>query len=260
MPLLGFPISRLVDPVLVLLVVVFAGLWLSRRSAVGALFTRRARIGRGAAWAGTAALWVLATPVVASSLSRAVSERPREIGPELAGTTPEQRALVVLGATIYPDEHGTPAMERLSDAAMERCIGAARIYEEHGFRWVIVSGRHPDLGREELASGMADLLVALGVPRERILLESEALDTKQNAIFSAKMAREVGAALVVVVTGALHMRRAERHFARTGARVVTAPVRLDPPPPWEVEGFLPSAHSLRRSQRAVHELLGLLEP
>lgn len=258
---LAVPISRLVDPVLVLLAAVLAGLWLSRRRAGGGPLGRGARLGRGAAWAGAGALWLLATPVVALSLARGVADRPRDIGPALAGTTPEQRALVVLGATIYPDEHGTPAMERLSDAATERCISAARLYQTYGFRRVIVSGRHPDLAPDELARGMAELLEALGVPRERILLEAEALDTKQNAIYSARMAREEGAEVLVVVTSALHMPRAAGHFARTGARVVTAPVRLDPPPPWrELGGYLPSAHALRRSQRAVHEVLGRLEP
>lgn len=258
---LAVPISRLVDPVLVLLAAVLVGLWLSRRRAGSMPLGRWARIGRGAAWAGAGALWLLATPVLALSLSRAAADRPRDIGPELEGTAPERRALVVLGATIYPDEHGTPAMERLSDAATERCISAARIYRTHGFGRVIVSGRHPDLAPDELARGMAELLEALGVPRERIVLETEALDTKQNAIYSARLAREQGAELLVVVTSALHMPRAARHFARAGARVVTAPVRLDPPPPWgDLAGYLPSAQALRRSQRTVHEVLGRLEP
>src|SRR5689334_6369551 len=128
---LAFPISRLVDPVVVLLAIAFAGLWLSRRRlaelpaappasggrlrrAFAEIAARRVRIGRTAAWAACAALWLLATPVLASAFARAVSLRPRDIGPDLAGTTPDQRALVVLGATISPDELGVPAMERLS--------------------------------------------------------------------------------------------------------------------------------------------------
>jgi len=296
MAFFALPTSRLVDPVFVLLVVTFVGLWLSRRRpaharalgqdeprsalegpedppptargrmgrallfAFRALRARRAGLGRAAAWAACAALWLLSTPVVASSFARAVSLRPRDIGPDLAGTTPEQRAMVVLGATISPDETGVPAMERLSDAATERCIGAARLYHTHGFRWIIVSGRHPDLARDELTRGMADLIAALGVPRERILLESEALDTRENALFSTRMTRDLGMQKVVVVTSALHMPRSLMHFRDAGLEAVPAPVKLNAPPPWKLEGLIPTAESLRRSQRAVHEVVGRLEP
>ncbi|EYF03049.1 YdcF family protein [Chondromyces apiculatus] len=256
---LAFPISRLVDPVLLLLLAIFVGLWRAR-SRRGAVLNRRARVGLTVAWAGAIGLWVLATPVISSLFTRAVAAVPSDIGPELAGNDPDRRALVVLGAAIYPEEHGAPAMERLSDAAMERCIGAARIYQTYGFRWVIVSGRNVDAPAEALSSGMADLMVALGVPRDRILLESMSRDTKQNALFSVRMAREVGAERLVVVTSALHTPRAAQHFAAAGFPAVMAPVRRDPPPPWRVDGFIPSANALRRSQRAVHELLGRLEP
>jgi uncharacterized SAM-binding protein YcdF (DUF218 family) len=287
MPSVTLPLSRLVDPTVVLLLTIAAGLWLSRGRAAGArldddpgaqadpgahlpqariarlfrqLAARRARLGRTLAWAACGALWLLATPAVASLIARAVSERPRDLGPDLAGSAPERRALVVLGASIDPDEGGVPAMERLSDAAMERCIGAARVYHAHGFRWVIVTGTHADRSPEEMGRGMVELLAALGVPRERILVESEALDTKQNALFSARIIRDLGAERAVLVTSALHMRRAVSHFERAGLQVIPAPVKLDPRPVWTLEGLVPSARSLRRSQRAVHEILGRLEP
>ncbi|AKT37763.1 YdcF family protein [Chondromyces crocatus] len=255
---LGFPISRLVDPVFLLLLLVFAGLW-HARAHHGPSATRRVQLGHLAAFAGTVALWLLATPVIASLFTRAVSEHPRDIGPDLASTLPDQRALVVLSASIHADEHGVPPMERLSDAAIERCMGAARIYRTHSFRWVILTGRNADRPREALTHAMADLLETLGVPRNRILFESDALDTKQNARFSARMAQDLGVKLLVVVTSALHAPRSAQHFAATGVPFVMAPVRLDPPPPWRVDGFIPSANALRRSQRAVHELLGRLE-
>lgn len=290
----AFPISRLVDPVLVALVVVAAGLWLSRRRRVAGAprgpgagigerleqgdraaggehkvflpappppwVPLRVRIGRAAAWGGWIMLWLLATPAVASGLARCVGERPRDLTADLAGSAPESRAMVVLSAGMTPAEHGAPAMERLSDAALHRCIGAARIYQTYGFGRVILSGRDPELDPAELVGGMADLMAALGVPREKILLETEAIDTRENAIFSARMARDLAATRVVVVTSALHMPRAVRWFERAGLQVIPAPVRFDPPPPTGLQALLPSATALARSQRVMHEVIGRLEP
>ena len=289
---LAFPISRLVDPVLVALVLIAVGLWSSRRRErahpprdpdgsaprdpdgsaprdpdgsaprpAGWLRSLdRARIGRAAAWVGWLALWLLATPAVASALTRWVGERPRDLSADLEGSTPERRAMIVLSAGIDPDELGTPAMERLSDAALDRCIGAARIYRTYGFGHVILSGRDPALAPAELVGGMADLMEALGVPREKILLETEALDTRENALFSARVVRDLQATRVVVVTSALHMPRAVRWFERAGLRVIPAPVRFDPPAPASLETLIPSATALARSRRVVHEVIGRLEP
>jgi uncharacterized SAM-binding protein YcdF (DUF218 family) len=255
---LPFPISRLVDPTLVILAALGLGLWLHGER--WAALTRRKKIGRALAWSGWLALWLLTMPWVASALVRGVSLRPRDLHEDLASTPPERRAMVVLSAGIDADEFGEPAMERLSAPALERCIGAARVYREYGFGYVIVSGRDPDLAPTELASGMADLIAALGVPREKLLLEAESLDTKENALFSTRLLRTLPVDKVVVVTSALHMPRALKLFERAGLSVLPAPVKFQPEAPKTLERFIPSALALRRSQRAVHELVGLLEP
>lgn len=254
------PISQLVDPVPIVLAAIGVGLWLSRRRGGAGAATRAARIGRGAAWGGWLALWLLATPVVSSALARSIATRPRDISADLEGSAPERRALVVLSAGAAPPELGVPRMERLSGAAMDRCIGAARIYQTYGFEWVIVTGRHAQLAPAELAGGMGDLMVALGVPRERILLETEATDTKENALFTARMVRELGAEQVVLVTSALHMPRALRWFERAGIRAIPAPVKLDPIAAVRPGGLLPTSTALSRSDRVLHEIVGWLEP
>jgi uncharacterized SAM-binding protein YcdF (DUF218 family) len=168
---LSIPISRLVDPIFLLLVAIGMGLWLS--GGVRANRTRWMKIGRTLAWAGWIALWLISTPWIANSLVRWASMQPRDLHPELDMTPPEQRALIVIATGMDPDEHGVPAMERLSTAALERSIAAARIYKEYGFGRVVVSGGDPNVAAMEMTGGMADLLVALGVPREKILLECE---------------------------------------------------------------------------------------
>ncbi|WP_437877208.1 YdcF family protein [Sorangium sp. So ce513] len=252
------PISRLVDPLFLLLVA--AGLGLALSGGDWSYRTRRAKVGRTLAWGAWLALWLLSMPWVSSSLVRRVSTPPQDLRADLAGTPPERRVLIVLTAAIDADEFGVPPMERQSAAGLERSLAAVRVYREHGFGHVIVSGRDVRRAPSELAGSMADLLVELGVPRKKLILETESRDTRENAIHSARIARGLSAERAVVVTSALHMPRALRMFDRAGLDVLPAPVRFQPLPPDGVERLIPSSLALYRSHRVVHELVGLLEP
>ncbi|AUX20401.1 hypothetical protein SOCEGT47_008700 [Sorangium cellulosum] len=255
---LALPIARLVDPIFLLLVAVAVGLALSGGD--WAYRSRRGKVGRVLVWGAWLALWLLSMPWVSSSLVRWYSTRPSDLRADLAGTAPERRALILLSAGIDVDEFNVPAMERLSEPGLERCLGAARVYREHGFGHVIISGRDAVQGPTALAGAMADLLVELGVPRKKILLETESRDTRENALYSARMVRDLPVDTVVVVTSALHMPRSIRLFERAGLPVLPAPVRFQSPPPEGLERLIPSSFALRRSQRLVHEIVGLLEP
>ncbi|WP_437945210.1 YdcF family protein [Sorangium sp. So ce296] len=251
-------ISRLVDPLLVLLVVAGIGLALS-----GGGFPYRARwskVGRALAWSAWLALWLLSLPAVSSAISRRMSTAPRDLRPELAQSSPERRVLIVLTAGIDADEFGTPALERQTADGIERGLGAARVYRTYGFGHVIVSGRDLRRAPTELAGAMADLLVELGVPRKKIILETESRDTRENALHSARIARSLSPDAVVLVTSALHMPRSLRMFERAGLDVLPAPVRFQAPPHEGLGRLLPSSLALLRSHRAAHELVGLLEP
>lgn len=252
------PIARLVDPLFVLLVA--AGLGLALSGGGWTYRARRAKVGRALAWSAWLALWLLSMPWVSSALVRRISTKPRDLRAELAKSSPERRVLIVLTAGIDADEFGTPAMERQSAAGIERGLGAARAYRTYGFGHVIVSGQDVRRARTELAGAMADLLVALGVPREKIILETESRDTRENALHSARIARSLSADAVVIVTSALHMPRSIRMFERAGLDVLPAPVRFQALPPDGPGQLIPSSLTLQRSQRAVHELVGMLEP
>ncbi|WP_437735149.1 YdcF family protein [Sorangium sp. So ce1335] len=251
------PIARLVDPLFLLLVATGLGLALS--GVDWSYRARRAKVGRALAWSAWLALWLLSMPWVSSSLVRRVSTPPRDLRADLAGTPLERRVLILLTAGIDADEFGVPPMERQSAAGLERCLAAVRVYREYGFGHVIISGQDVRRAPTELAGSMADLLVELGVPRKKIILETEARDTRENAIHSARIARSLSAERAVVVTSALHMPRSLRMFERVGLDVLPAPVRFQSLPPDGVERLIPSSLALYRSQRVVHEIVGLLD-
>jgi uncharacterized SAM-binding protein YcdF (DUF218 family) len=247
------------DPLFGLLVLLGVALFtMSRRPLPG---PRRARWGLGLAWLVWATTWLFATPRFSFGLLALMETPPADVRTAL-GDTPEERcAMVVLTGGNMAPRAGTWPSERLAGSSLPRAIGAARVYHERPVGHVIITGRGEPFGfPDETARAMADVMAAYGVPRERILLEERALNTRQNAQFSTRMVRELGAERTLVVTSALHMRRAVLEFERAGLGVIAAPVDHRYEPPEGVAPFIPSVASLVRVHQVVHEMLGRYRP
>jgi uncharacterized SAM-binding protein YcdF (DUF218 family) len=82
---------------------------------------------------------------------------------------------------------------------------------------------------------MADALAALGVPRDRILLEDRALTTQQQAVFVTSLLRSHGISRFVVVTSPAHMSRTVAVFRAQRAEVVPS-----------ISAFVSDYRSMRR--------------
>ncbi len=98
----------------------------------------------------------------------------------------------------------------------------------------------------------------MGVPAELILVLDGPLDTAQEA----RAVRETlgGGSPLILVTSAAHMPRAMRHFQAVGLDPIPAPTQYltGRGRPTSLLGWLPSSQSLRKSETAWHEYLGLL--
>ena len=120
--------------------------------------------------------------------------------------TPE--FVVVLGAQVQGDEPSLTLKKRL-DKTLE-------FMQEHPDRTVIVSGgQGPDEAHTE-ASVMARYLIEHGADASRIIEEDKASNTRENLLFSAKLAEAAGldTSRVLIVTSDFHMCRA-KYIART---------------------------------------------
>ncbi|MEJ7734729.1 MAG: YdcF family protein [Polyangiaceae bacterium] len=253
--------ARLVDPLFLVLVVAAVGGALALRPLRSA--GARARRGGWAMAFAWALLWLGGTPAVAAALTRALEAPPADeaIAAALRDVDPERVAMVVLGGGMREGPPGVPPLERLHGGSAPRAIGAARIWQAHRCGTVVVSGASGEAPRDEMAAGMRDLMVALGVPREIILLEPEAINTRQNATLSMELLRARGAFdRVVVVTTARHMSRSLADFRRAGVEAIGAPVDHQGFAPPGLFGWLPSTSGLWLTGKAVHEMLGRLKP
>ncbi|WP_083889458.1 YdcF family protein [Nocardia pneumoniae] len=164
------------------------------------------------------------TDNVLGAIRAAVATLPNPL-PALAGP---ETGIVVLGYGLLPDGSPRPELVNRLTAAWLQSIAAP-------FSPIVVTGGNPQNGITE-AGAMRDWLIAHGVPAARIHVESGAGSTVQNALFSTRMLRDVGATSAIVVTSPNHIRRAVADFIVAGTRVVGATTSLEqlvsqlPPP------------------------------
>lgn len=87
--------------------------------------------------------------------------------------------------------------------------------------------------------------------------EGSSLNTEQNAVFAADILAEQNIQKIVLVTHALHMRRARMMFADRGLEVIAAPTRFSIFGPLEWRDFLPGTEGRKLLKSALHEITGL---
>jgi uncharacterized SAM-binding protein YcdF (DUF218 family) len=84
---------------------------------------------------------------------------------------------------------------------------------------IIVTGGNPRNGNTE-AGQMRKMLLLLGFPDNRIIVEDKANSTVQNARYSVPLAEEAGTSGIILVTSSTHQDRADGNFADAGANVL----------------------------------------
>jgi uncharacterized SAM-binding protein YcdF (DUF218 family) len=225
--------------------------------ALGLLFLalRRLRLAAGFLLAAGSVLWLSSTPAVADLLAGSLE---RTAWPVPLSSLPRADAILVLGGCMKP---ALPPREfpEVADAA-DRVLHAARLYHAGKAPFVLVSaGRLPwqTRGAPE-GESMAALLETLGVPRDAIVLEAGSATTYENCARSHEILAARGARDVLLVTSALHMRRALATCRSAGIEARPAPTDY-----WVVDAgattaidWAPSVDALLLSHLALHEWLG----
>jgi len=109
-----------------------------------------------------------------------------------------------------------------------------------------------------VAQGYAQAAQALGVDPGRIGVLDTPVDTAQEA-YAVRDVLADGERFVRV-TAASHMQRAVCHFERAGLEPIPAPTgfKTGSERVRTLAYWVPSAGNLRKTERAVHETLGLL--
>jgi uncharacterized SAM-binding protein YcdF (DUF218 family) len=165
------------------------------------------------------------------------------------------QAIVVLGGgrdILSPEDADR---DRPSNETLMRLRHGARLQRQTGLP-LLVSGGNPEGRGESEAVVMARSLDEDFRIKTR-WIEDSSDNTAQNAHHSAVMLKEAGVQRVLLVTDAIHMRRAEQIFLRTGFEVVPAPTAFKKRAPLTPASYIPTAAALKDSHYALHEWIGI---
>ena len=175
-----------------------------------------------------------------------------------ADTPADRTAIVLLGAGSFTVHGHAQLMGVLNLDGVARVLEAARVYHVLGSPWIISSGgAGGGFQTESSATTMRTALVQLGVPADRIVLESESVNTHDEAVLVAPMLRTLHMDRVVVVTSDIHMRRSMATFRGAGLDAVPAMAPDPLNPESYIKSFIPTTDGLRFTSGVVHEYLGL---
>lgn len=214
--------------------------------------------------AALALLWLGGNRWVSSVLVRSLEWRYLPAAP-----LPPAQAIVLLGGGTRPQALPRPLAE--VNEAGDRLFYAAWLYRQGKAPLVLITGggiewRGPRLPETE---AMRDLLVFMGVPAEAILLESEARNTYENALYTRQLLTARGIDRILLVTSALHMPRSVRLFERQGFTVIPAPADFlvseadwaaltYPDPRQQLIQLFPDAEALYYTTLALKEYIGMV--
>lgn len=215
----------------------------------------RARLSAGLLFAGLTVLYLFSLEPVALGLMR-FTERNA-----LSTFDPDAPydAVIVLGGGLDPI-----ATERAGELefneAPERFLRAYELLRSGKSAHVVISGGSldPRPGATVEADVFARQLEEWGIARERILVENESRNTRENAVLTAELLASRGWDRVLLVSSAFHLERAHGCFRAVGLDPDVLPVDFRGVSGGSItpQDFLPRATYLDRSSDAIRELFG----
>ena len=218
----------------------------------------RRRLARGLLLASVLLLLVFSTSFVPDLLVHSLEDQYRDTGMDV----PAAQAIVVLGGTLRMPSarHHLSALIDPTDRLLE----AFRLYRSGKAPLVFCSGGNNPLGSAEgqlqESIWMARLLEEWSVPAAAIQVESGSINTRENAMLSYQALAPRGIRRIILVTSAMHMKRAVESFRKVGFAVVPVPADFQTGwgEPLMLSRFLPSPHNLRNADEALREWLAIL--
>lgn len=173
---------------------------------------------------------------------------------------PGRVAIVVMGSGSYMTRDWDDNAYSMPDfGGASRVLEAVRVFRLAHPEVIVSSGGKVDPNDRHDATAIVirDALIQLGVPGERIVLQTASRNTYEEAVDDTKLLRSLNVDHVIVVTSDFHMRRTLGAFRAAGLTPIPAIARF----PYELETWsrtwLPGDLGLAYSSLLVHEVIGI---
>lgn len=211
----------------------------------------RPKIGKALLGAGFILLWLFSTPYIMDKGMRWL-----ESGHVPVATMQNQaQAIVILGGGLYFHAPEYEGRDTVSVETLQRLSYGAELHRRTGLPILVTGGavnRHSPEGALMQERMQADFQVQVRWS------EGRAINTFENARFSADILKREGIKKIYLVTHAWHMPRSVMAFRNAGLEVVPAPMGFTTRYRNDVFAFMPSVDALKKSYILSHELIGLV--
>lgn len=167
--------------------------------------------------------------------------------------------IVILGGGATLDTPNLNSKGHLLGSAANRLLTGVQLY--HRLKTpLIYSGGQVFRTTGVEAEIARSILLDLQIPKSKIILEKEGLNTTGNAFLIAKILAKYNFRRPVLVTSAFHMPRAVKEFQRAGVNVIPYPsdYQANTTNGFDFFKLIPMAEALNKESQALKEYLGLL--
>lgn len=165
---------------------------------------------------------------------------------------------IVLGGMLRYDE----ANDRIQfDKGSDRLLQAIELYKRGVIKKIIFSGGSGSILHPEAKEALfaQKFLLALGIPGQDILIETESRNTNENAKYTKQLVdKELPSGKFLLITSAFHMRRSVGCFNKAGMEVIPYPTDvIAHPRMFEFDiMFIPHIDALTGWNTLIHEITG----
>jgi uncharacterized SAM-binding protein YcdF (DUF218 family) len=169
--------------------------------------------------------------------------------------------IVLTGITKYDK---SPEDRVYLTQGADRITHTLMLYKEGKIKKILITGGIIDLmgnARKSEARRLADFLIMSQVPKEDIILEEKARNTRENALFSQKiLEKQFPQQKYLLITSAFHQSRALGCFRKVGLQPIpfSAGFHSSDLVHTDIGSFIPSEIALYHWYILVHEMLGYL--
>jgi len=173
-----------------------------------------------------------------------------------AGQSPKFIVVLAGDFSFDPKVPITTGVGPRTAARMAEGVRIHRLYP--GSKLVFTGGRLSGNEPRSMAEMMAELAALWGIPKDDIVLENLARDTKDHVKYLKDV---LGPEPFVLATTASHMPRAMALFRRGGLHPIAAPVTFQTGGnPWGLswDWIIPRAGRLEKAEGAFYEYMGLM--
>lgn len=126
---------------------------------------------------------------------------------------------VVLSGITNPDR---PPFDRIQfNKGADRIVHAVDLYQKGIIDQIIITGGTAAItydGRKE-SHALRDFVLSFGIPEADVLVEDEARNTRENALYTAQLLGHTEEK-IILITSAFHMYRSKKCFEKVGLHVV----------------------------------------